>query len=80
MQYESRSNCYDKATMESFWSTLKTDTGRNGAMPASRCHAELSVFAYVETFYHTMRRHGSICLLSPVACEKHHKPNGKTAA
>ena len=73
-------NCYDNAAMESFWSTLKTDTGLNEAIPASRRHTELAVFDYVETFYNPTRRHSSLGFLSPVAFEKQHKLNNSTAA
>ena len=73
-------NCYDNAPMESFWSTLKTDTGLNEAIPASRRHTELAVFDYVETFYNPTRRHSSLGFLSPVAFEKQHKLNNSTAA
>lgn len=62
-------NCYDNAAMESFWSTLKTETGLDESMPASRRHAELAVFDYIETFYNPTRRHSSLGYLSPVAFE-----------
>jgi transposase InsO family protein len=62
-------NCYDNAAMESFWSTLKTDTGLDESIPASRRHAELAVFDYIETFYNPTRRHSSLGNLSPVAFE-----------
>ncbi|MBL9189088.1 MAG: IS3 family transposase [Opitutaceae bacterium] len=73
-------NCYDNAAMESFWSTLKTDTGLDDAIPASRRHAELAVFDYIETFYNPTRRHSSLGYLSPVAYEKHHPLNHIKAA
>ena len=66
-------NCYDNAAMESFWSTLKTDTGLDISIPASRRHAELAVFDYIETFYNPTRRHSSLGYLSPVAFENQHK-------
>jgi len=65
-----RGNCYDNAAMESFWSTLKTETGLDAAIPISRRAAELMVFDYIETFYNPKRRHSSLGYLSPVAFEK----------
>lgn len=65
-----RGNCYDNAAMESFWSTLKTETGLDAAVPISRRAAELTVFDYIETFYNPTRRHSSLGYLSPVAFEK----------
>lgn len=73
-------NCYDNAAMESFWSTLKTDTGLDTAIPASRQHAELAVFDYIETFYNPTRRHSSLGQISPVAFENQQKLNDIIAA
>jgi putative transposase len=73
-------NCYDNAAMESFWSTLKTDTGLDTAIPASRRHAELAVFDYIETFYNPTRRHSSLGQISPVAFENQPKLNDIKAA
>ena len=39
-------NCYDNATMESFWKTLKSDTQLDQIEPTSRFAAELAVFDY----------------------------------
>ena len=66
-------NCYDNAAMESFWSTLKTDTGLDESTPATRRHAELAVFDYIETFYNPTRRHSSLGQISPVAFENQQK-------
>ena len=63
-------NCYDNAFIESFWSTLKSDTGMDTQQPASYAAAELAVFDYIETFYNRTRRHSSLGNLSPVAFEK----------
>lgn len=65
-----RGNCYDNAAMESFWSTLKTETDLDQITPISRRAAELIVFDYIETFYNPKRRHSSLGYLSPVAFEK----------
>jgi transposase InsO family protein len=72
-----KANCYDNATMESFWSTLKTETGLDEAIPISRRAAELMVFDYIETFYNPSRRHSSLGYLSPVAFEN--QPTSKAA-
>lgn len=64
-----RGNCYDNAAMESFWSTLKTDTGLDATTPISRRAAERIVFDYIETFYNPKRRHSSLGYMSPVAFE-----------
>jgi putative transposase len=63
-------NCYDNAFIESFWSTLKSDTGLDCTTVPSRAAAELAVFDYIETFYNPTRRHSSLGYLSPVAFEK----------
>ena len=73
-------NCYDNAMIESFWSTLKTETGMDVTIPATRRHAELAVFDYIETFYNPRRRHSSLGQISPVAFElKYEKSNIKAA-
>jgi transposase InsO family protein len=75
-----KGNCYDNAAMESFWSTLKTETGIDEATPISRRAAELIVFDYIETFYNPKRRHSSLGYLSPVAFEKLTPKNNIKAA
>lgn len=73
-------NCYDNAAMESFWSTLKTETELDVTMPSSRRAAELIVFDYIETFYNPTRRHSSLGYLSPVAFENQQTLNNIKAA
>ena len=63
-------NCYDNAAMESFWSSLKTETQMDIMPPATRAEAKLAIFDYIETFYNPTRRHSSLGYLSPVAFEK----------
>lgn len=65
-----RGNCYDNAAMESFWSTLKTETGLDAATPISRRAAELIVFDYIETFYNRLRLHSTLDYLSPADYER----------
>ena len=69
-------NCYDNTKIESFWSTLKTETELDVVIPATRQEAELAVFDYIETFYNPKRRHSSLGQISPVAFElKYEKSN-----
>ena len=69
-------NCYDNAKIESFWSTLKTETELDVIIPATRQEAELAVIDYIETFYNPKRRHSSLGQISPVAFElKYEKSN-----
>jgi putative transposase len=73
-------NCYDNAFIESFWSTLKTETALDTTVPPTRRAAELAVFDYIETFYNSTRRHSSLGYRSPAAFEKHTTTNNITAA
>ena len=73
-------NCYDNAFIESFWSTLKTETDLEDVLPASRRQAELAVFDYIETFYNPKRRHSSLGQISPVAFEQNHEKSNIIAA
>ena len=72
-------NCYDNAAMESFWSTLKSDTGLDEIVFASRREAELAVFDYIETFYNPTRRHSSLGYRSPVVFENQQSLNDNKA-
>jgi transposase InsO family protein len=63
-------NCYDNASIESFWSSLKTETQMDLLPPPTRHQAKLAIFDYIETFYNPTRRHSSLGYLSPVAFEK----------
>lgn len=48
-------------------------TGLDTAIPASRQHAELAVFDFIETFYNPTRRHSSLGYVSIVVFEQQHK-------
>ena len=64
-------DCYDNAVCEAFHSTLKR---RARAPPAVAHRAELktAVFAYIEGFYNTRRRHSTLNHYSPVEFESLH--------
>ncbi len=57
-------NCYDNASMESFWSTLKWECVSRVTFP-TRAMARSTIFEYVEVFYNRQRRHSSLGYLSP---------------
>ena len=61
-------NCYDKATMESFWASLKTEALHR--IPASRSEARLIIHDYIDAFYNTHRLHTSIAFLPPITFER----------
>lgn len=60
----STGNCYDNATAESFFHTLKSELVYFEQYQ-SRKEAELSIFDYIECFYNRNRRHSSLNYLSP---------------
>ncbi|MCB1134498.1 MAG: IS3 family transposase, partial [Verrucomicrobiae bacterium] len=63
-----RANCYDNATMESFWATLKAECFGT-TIPTTRSQARSMVFDYIETFYNPVRIHSALGFQSPVAFE-----------
>ena len=69
-----KGNCYDNATMESFWATLKAECFGT-TIPATRAQAHLMVFDYIETFYNPVRLHSALDFQSPVNFEKNQQLN-----
>jgi len=63
-----KGNCYDNATMESFWSTLKLELVYRGVF-LTRAQARTEIFDYIEAFYNRMRAHSSLDYNSPVDFE-----------
>jgi transposase InsO family protein len=63
-----RGNCYDNATMESFWATLKLELVYRGCFD-TRTQARTQIFDYIETFYNRQRAHSALNYLSPVDFE-----------
>jgi transposase InsO family protein len=61
-------NCYDNATMESFWSTLKLELVYRRRFH-TRAQAQSQIFDYIETFYNRQRAHSALGYLSPVDFE-----------
>jgi len=65
----STGNCYDNAAMESFWSTLKTESLHQLHFSTRRA-AHLAIFDYIETFYNPKRLHSALDYQSPVDFER----------
>lgn len=63
-----RANCYDNATMESFWATLKLELVYRRCFD-TRAQARTEIFDYIETFYNRHRAHSALNYQSPVDFE-----------
>jgi len=59
-----KGDCYDNATMESCWSTIKREES-DRADYATREEAKMRLFVYIEVFYNRKRLHSSLGYLSP---------------
>lgn len=63
-----KANCYDNATMESFWSTLKLELVYRRVF-LTRRQAQNEIFDYIEAFYNRQRLHSALAYNSPVDFE-----------
>jgi transposase InsO family protein len=63
-----RGDCWDNATMESFFATFKTELVQQQRY-ATREQARQSIFEYVEVFYNRRRLHSSLGYVSPESFE-----------
>lgn len=63
-----KANCYDNATMESFWSTLKHELIYRSQF-RTRAEARRCLFEWIEVFYNRTRLHSSLGFKSPVDFE-----------
>jgi len=63
-----KGNCYDNATMESFWSTLKHELIYRHQFE-TRAEARQAIFDFIEVFYNRQRLHSSLGYLSPLDFE-----------
>ena len=63
-----KGNCYDNATVESFWASLKTELHLSKPFN-SKEEARLAIFDYIEIFYNRQRLHSSIGYQSPLDYE-----------
>ncbi|MAE62940.1 MAG: IS3 family transposase [Phycisphaeraceae bacterium] len=63
-----KGDCWDNATIESFFATLKTELV-NHETYATRSEARGSIFQYIEGFYNRTRKHSTLGYVSPVEFE-----------
>lgn len=63
-----KANCYDNASMESFWSTLKLELVYRRNFVSHR-QARSEIFDYIECFYNRQRSHSALNFRSPVDFE-----------
>ena len=63
-----KANCYDNATMESFWSTLKHELVYRRHFK-TRAEARQAIFDYIEVFYNRQRLHSALGYRSPIDFE-----------
>lgn len=63
-----KGNCYDNASMESFWSTLKHELVYRCRF-LTRGHATTAIFDYIEGFYNRTRLHSALGYQSPLDYE-----------
>ena len=61
-----KGNCYDNATCESFFATLKREILPDCGYFETRREAQKAIFDYIEGFYNTRRCHSSLGNLSPM--------------
>jgi putative transposase len=64
-----KGNCWDNACVESFFSSLKRELPTDVAFTDWRA-AERAVFAYIEAFYNSTRRHSTLDYLTPNEYER----------
>lgn len=63
-----KGNCYDNATCESFFHTLKVELVYQRKYQ-TREQAQRSIFWYIEAYYNRVRRHSGIDYMSPINFE-----------
>jgi transposase InsO family protein len=63
-----KGNCYDNASMESFWSTLKQELIYRREFK-TRHEARQAIFDFIEVFYNRQRLHSSLGYCSPLDFE-----------
>ena len=63
-----KGNCYDNASVETFFKSLKAELIWRQSWPTRR-QAQAAIFQYINGFYNTRRRHSYLGGISPLAFE-----------
>ncbi len=63
-----KANCYDNATMEAFWSTLKLELIYRRQFE-DRAQVRQAIFDYIEVFYNRQRLHSALGYRTPAEVE-----------
>jgi putative transposase len=63
-----KGNCYDNASVEAFFKTIKAELIWRQSWPTRR-QAEAAIFGYINGFYNARRRHSYLGGISPLAFE-----------
>lgn len=72
-------NCYDNATCESFFSSLKREMMPECGYFENAFHARTTIFKHIEGFYNTRRKHTSLGMKSPFQFLKETEENALAA-
>ena len=64
-----KGNCYDNATVETFFKTIKAELIWRRSWETRR-QAEMAIFEYINGFYNPRRKHSALGWKSPVAFER----------
>jgi putative transposase len=68
-----RGNCYENATAEAFFSTLKTEAFPSDQVFATKAEARRELFEYIEVYYNNQRLHSSLGYQTPRQYETNFK-------
>jgi putative transposase len=60
-----RGNCYDNATVEAFFSTLKTEAFPSDQVFPTKADARRELFEYIEVYYNNLRLHSGLGYQTP---------------
>ncbi|ROZ42896.1 IS3 family transposase [Rhodococcus sp. WS3] len=71
-------DCYDNATIESFWGRMQTEL-LNRQRWRTRIELANAIFEYLEIFHNRQRRHSSLGMCTPIEYELHHHTNQPVA-